>query len=463
MIRRIYTINRFVLPILDTAILIIAYGASFLLKRPGTHQVIRLDIYNTFLLVQIICWLLIGSYTRIYRETESIHIIRHLTQLFRNWLVLFLISFAFINMIKAGPLFSRGFLLYYYGFLFLGFIFLRLNHYTLVRQGLAGMKRRILFVGGGVALRQLFDRVLNIPHYTIVGVMSANDVIDKVKVHSKFKKNEWEQFLYNENVNEILLALSGIERENVIEIVNFCEERGVRVTLVPDYVETVYGRGLMEELEGIPVVALRSEPLDNLMNRFLKRFFDIVFSGIIVVLILPVVTLFVGILIKIFSRGPVFFRQERTGLSGKNFKLWKFRTMEVTDRETADSVAAGINDPRITRFGRLLRKTSIDELPQFINVLIGDMSVVGPRPHMLAHTDQYRSIVSKYMVRHFVKPGLTGWAQVNGYRGTTEHVFLMEKRVEYDIYYIENWSLLFDLQIVFMTIIVLLKGDARAF
>ncbi len=463
MIRRIYTINRFVLPVLDSAILIIAYGVSFLLKRPGTHQIAAFDIYNTFLLFQMIFWLLIGSYTRIYRGTESIHIIRHLTQLFRNWFVLVLVSFAFINMIKAGPLFSREFLLYYYVFLFLGFIFLRLSHYTLIRKGTAGMKRKILFIGGGIALRQLFDRILKIPHYAIVGVLSAQDVMAKIKIRSKYSTNEWEQFLFKENVNEVLLALTGIEREHVIAIVNFCEERGIRVILVPDYVETVYGRGLMEELEGIPVVALRSEPLDNIMNRFIKRLFDIVFSGIIVVLILPVVTLFVGILIKIFSRGPVFFRQERTGLSGKNFKLWKFRTMQVTERDIADKVAAEFNDPRITRLGQFLRKSSIDELPQFINVLLGDMSVVGPRPHMLAHTDQYRSIVSKYMVRHFVKPGLTGWAQVNGYRGTTEHVFLMEKRVEYDIYYIENWSMLFDIQIIFMTILVLLKGDARAF
>jgi putative colanic acid biosynthesis UDP-glucose lipid carrier transferase len=463
MIRRIYTINRLVLPVLDSAILIIAYGVSFLLKRPGTHQIAAFDIYNTFLLFQMICWLLIGSYTRIYRGTESIHIIRHLTQLFRNWFVLVLISFAFINMMKAGHLFSRGFLLYYYGFLLMGFIFLRLSHHTLVRKGAAGMKRRILFIGGGIALRQLFDRILKIPYYTIVGVLSAQDVMAKITIRSKYSANEWEQFLFKENVNEVLLALTGIEREHVIEIVNFCEERGVRVTLVPDYIETVYGRGLMEELEGIPVVALRSEPLDNIMNRFIKRLFDIVFSGIIVALILPVVTLFVGILIKFFSPGPVFFRQERTGLSGKNFKLWKFRTMQVTDRDIADKVAAEFNDPRITRLGQFLRKSSIDELPQFINVLLGDMSVVGPRPHMLAHTDQYKSIVSKYMVRHFVKPGLTGWAQVNGYRGTTEHVFLMEKRVEYDIYYIENWSMLFDIQIIFMTILVLLRGDARAF
>ncbi len=137
--------------------------------------------------------------------------------------------------------------------------------------------------------------------------------------------------------------------------------------------------------------------------------------------------------------------------------------MHVTDRTTADSVAAEFNDPRITKLGRFLRNTSIDELPQFINVFRGEMSVVGPRPHMLTHTDQYRTIVSKYMVRHFVKPGITGWAQVNGYRGTTDHVFLMEKRVEYDIYYIENWSLLFDTQIIFMTILTLLKGDTRAY
>ena len=463
MIRRIHTINLLFLPILDTAVLIIAYGVSFLWKRPGTHQIAAFDIYNTFLFFQIICWLLIASYTHLYRESESLHFIRHIARLIRNWFILPLLSLALINMVKVGPLFSRAFLLYYYGFLLLALIVLRLVYFTLVRRGSAGTKRRVLFIGGGVALRQLFDRMINVPHYAVVGIMSGNDVVEKLKVRSQYTPNALEVFLEKESVNEILLALTGIGREQVIEIVNFCEVRGVRVILVPDYVETVYGRGLMEELEGIPVVALRSEPLDNIINRFMKRLFDIVFSGIIVFIFLPVITLFVGILIKIVSPGPVFFRQERTGLNGKKFKLWKFRTMEVTDREIADSVAAEFNDPRVTRFGRFLRKSSIDELPQFINVFLGDMSVVGPRPHMLAHTDQYRSIVSKYMVRHFVKPGLTGWAQVNGYRGTTEHVFLMEKRVEYDIYYIENWSMLFDLQIIVMTILVLLKGDTRAF
>jgi Undecaprenyl-phosphate glucose phosphotransferase len=463
MIRRIHTMNLLVLPVLDTALLIIAYGFAFLWKKPGTHLVDAFDIYNTFLFFQIICWFLICSYTRLYRESESLHFIRHVTRLIRNWSILLLISFAFINLIKIGPLFSRAFLLYYYGFLILAFIMLRIGYFTLVRRGNAGIKRRVLFIGGGVALRQLFDRMINIPHYSIIGIMSVTDVAEKLKVHSRYTPNAWEKFLEKENISEVMLALTGIERGHVIEIVNYCEARGVRVTLVPDYIETVYGRGVMEELEGIPVVALRSEPLDNVMNRFIKRLFDIVFSGIIVFLVLPVMTLFFGLLIKIFSPGPIFFRQERTGLNGKNFKLWKFRTMQVTDRDIADKVAAEFNDPRITRLGRFLRKSSIDELPQFINVLLGDMSVVGPRPHMLAHTDQYRSIVSKYMVRHFVKPGLTGWAQVNGYRGSTEHVFLMEKRVEYDIYYIENWSLLFDIQIMIMTILVLLKGDARAF
>ncbi len=319
MIRRLYTINSFVLPVLDIAILIIAYGVSFLLKRPGTHQVAALDIYNTFILFQIICWLLIASYSRLYHESESLHLIRHVTKLFRNWFVLLLISFAFINLIKVGPLFSRAFLLYYYGFLLVALIIFRMGHFFLMRRGAIGIKRRILFVGGGVALRQLFDRIINIPHYAIVGVMSADDVKEKIKVHSKYSTNAWEQFLYKENVNEVLLTLSGIERENVIAIVNFCEERGIRVTLVPDYVETVYGRGLMEELEGVPVVALRSEPLDNIMNRFVKRSFDIVFSGLIIVLILPVVTIIVGILIKFISHGTCLFpaganRLERKGL-----------------------------------------------------------------------------------------------------------------------------------------------------
>lgn len=169
----------------------------------------------------------------------------------------------------------------------------------------------------------------------------------------------------------------------------------------------------------------------------------------------------IGLLIKIESRGPVFFVQKRSGRYNDVFRCLKFRTMTVSDK--SDLVQATKGDNRITRVGAFLRKTSLDEFPQFLNVFMGDMSIIGPRPHMLAHTEQYRNLINRYMVRQFVKPGISGWAQVNGYRGETETTELMEKRVEHDIWYMENWSLMLDIRILFLTVINMIRGEERAY
>lgn len=197
------------------------------------------------------------------------------------------------------------------------------------------------------------------------------------------------------------------------------------------------------------------------LNRFVKRTFDIVFSLAFLLTLFPVIFVVVALVIKITSPGPVFFVQERTGKKGKTFKCLKFRTMKVN--KDADTVQAVKNDPRVTRFGAFLRKSNIDELPQFINVLIGDMSIVGPRPHMLKHTVEYSALIEKYMLRHLAKPGITGWAQVNGYRGETKELYQMEKRVEYDVWYIENWSFFLDLKIIYLTVANMIKGEKNAY
>jgi exopolysaccharide biosynthesis polyprenyl glycosylphosphotransferase len=206
---------------------------------------------------------------------------------------------------------------------------------------------------------------------------------------------------------------------------------------------------------------LRPEPLQIPFNRIVKRGFDIVFSSLTLLVLTPIVFPIVALLIKLSSRGPIFFKQERTGEQGNSFWCWKFRTMQVNP--DADKVQATWNDARITSIGRFLRKTNMDELPQFLNVLKGEMSVVGPRPHMLKHTEDYRQRVSKFLVRHFAKPGITGWAQVNGFRGETKQVSDMEKRVEADIWYVENWSLLLDLRIIFKTILNMIRGEKNAY
>ena len=214
------------------------------------------------------------------------------------------------------------------------------------------------------------------------------------------------------------------------------------------------------KIGSMPIAAARPNPLARFHNRVIKRVFDIVFSSIFLVFF-PIILIPVAIAIKLSSPGPVFFKQKRTGFLGEEFNCWKFRTMRVN--ADADTRQATADDPRKTRVGNFLRKTSIDELPQFINVWLGNMSVVGPRPHMLAHTEQYARLIDQYMVRHFIKPGITGWAQVNGFRGQTEELWQMEKRVEYDVWYIENWNLLLDIKIVFKTIFNAVRGEENAF
>jgi putative colanic acid biosynthesis UDP-glucose lipid carrier transferase len=211
----------------------------------------------------------------------------------------------------------------------------------------------------------------------------------------------------------------------------------------------------------IPVISLRSEPLESVFNRFVKRSFDICFSLGAIVLIFPWLFPLLILLIKLSSKGPVFFKQQRSGENNQNFWCLKFRTMRVNN--LSDELQATRNDSRITRIGKFLRKSNLDELPQFFNVFVGSMSVVGPRPHMLKHTEQYSELIHTYLVRHLIKPGITGWAQVNGYRGETNTLEQMQKRVEYDIWYIENWSLFLDFKIIFKTITNMVKGEKNAF
>ena len=235
----------------------------------------------------------------------------------------------------------------------------------------------------------------------------------------------------------------------------------VRFYIVPEFYRNIKKSLIMEVLESVPLLTIRREPLQAAYNRALKRCFDVVFSLAILCTIYPILYVFIGVLIKSTSRGPILFKQKRTGLYGQEFECYKFRTMRVNAE--ADVVQAVKDDPRKTRIGDFLRRTNLDEFPQFINVLKGEMSVVGPRPHMLKHTEQYSTLIDKYMVRHLVKPGVTGWAQVTGYRGETKTLEQMEGRVKRDVWYIENWTFFLDLKIIVVTILNMFKGEKNAY
>ena len=261
-------------------------------------------------------------------------------------------------------------------------------------------------------------------------------------------------------LDEIFCSLSHKESDQIVKIMRFCDKNVVHFYYLPrlfgEYKLHLDSKNFM----GKTVYTNHREPLSSISNRILKRAFDIAVSGVICLCFLPFIPI-IALIIKIQSPGPIFFRQARTGLNGDTFMCLKFRSMHVN--KDSDKAQATKNDPRKFAFGNFMRKTNIDEFPQFINVLKGDMSIVGPRPHMLYHTEVYGSLIDKYMVRHFSKPGITGWAQVTGFRGETKELWQMEERIKRDIWYIENWSFWLDIRIIFLTAKSIICPDKNAY
>ena len=262
-------------------------------------------------------------------------------------------------------------------------------------------------------------------------------------------------------VDQLYCSLPSARSAEIVPIINYCENHLVRFFSVPNVRNYLKRRMHFEMLGNVPVLSIRREPLELLENRIVKRTFDIVCSTLFLCTIFPFIYIIVGVAIKMSSPGPIFFKQKRSGEDGKEFWCYKFRSMRVNAQ--CDTLQATEHDPRKTRIGEIIRKTSIDELPQFINVFKGDMSIVGPRPHMLKHTQEYSLLINKFMVRHFVKPGITGWAQVTGYRGETKELWQMEGRVMRDIWYIEHWTFLLDLYIMYKTVYNAIHGEKEAY
>ncbi len=272
--------------------------------------------------------------------------------------------------------------------------------------------------------------------------------------------DDLETYVAEQGVDEIFCALSGEKEESIKRVLKIAETNVARYYYVPQFARYVNRNYEMYAIGTVPVLSVRHQPLSRMSNRLIKRAFDLTFTAV-VLLFSPLVFIPVAIAIKTSSPGPIFFKQKRTGYRGREFWCYKFRTMRVNS--DSDKLQASKDDPRKTAVGNFLRRTSIDELPQFINVLMGNMSVVGPRPHMLKHTEEYSRLIDKYMVRHYIKPGITGWAQINGYRGQTEKLWQMERRVEHDVWYIEHWSALLDVKIIFRTVYNAIHGEKNAF
>lgn len=323
--------------------------------------------------------------------------------------------------------------------------------------------KKVIIVGAGKNGMDLYHVMKDDLSYgfNVLGFFDDNPSLAKSLPNLLGTTSDVEDYALAHGIDEIYCTLPGTNDDKIARLLNFSEKHMIRFFIVPEFYRNVKKSLMMEVLESVPLLTIRREPLQTVYNRILKRAFDIVFSFIILVTVFPIMYIIIGTLIKLSSPGPILFRQKRTGLYGRDFECYKFRTMRVNAE--ADTLQAIKNDPRKTKIGDFLRKTNLDEFPQFINVLKGDMSVVGPRPHMLKHTEQYSALIDKYMVRHLVKPGITGWAQVTGYRGETKTLEQMEGRVKRDVWYIENWTFFLDLKIIVVTLLNMLRGEKNAY
>lgn len=344
-----------------------------------------------------------------------------------------IIMFAVINVIlmSLSRIFLRKFLRY-----------IRRKGYNL---------KHILLVGYSRSAEGYISRINNNPQwgYVVSGILDdavpLGTTYHGVKVISTIDKLP--QLLESNEYDEITITLPLDRYDRLEELVDDCEKSGVHTKFIPDYTSLFPSNPYTEEILGLPVINIRYVPLTNAFNQFVKRIVDIIGSIIAIIIFSPVM-LISAVLVKMSSPGPVIFKQERVGLHGQSFMMYKFRTMQLQSEKAEKKGWTTKDDPRVTNVGRFLRSHSIDELPQLFNILIGDMSLVGPRPERPQFVEKFRHDIPRYMVKHQVRPGLTGWAQINGYRGDTS----IRKRIEYDIYYIENWSMEFDIRILIGTI-----------
>jgi len=418
---------------------------------------------DMFLLASNISWAIALYTTGIYFMSQQLsyeRITRKTIQGILYYLLLMLL-FVFLNKEAYNRLFIATYcVLFIIVVLIDRLFFYMLTNYILRRKEI---ERKVVIVGYNDLSKQLVDNLLGrksnlrfegyFEEYSNVHELSYYPVIGNLQ--------ECVTYAQTNNIREIYSTLSPEQFPYLYTLAHEAEKHFIRFRFVPDFRMFVNRQIYIDYLDNIPIISLRSEPLDDIANRIRKRMFDILFSAFVMVFILSWLIPLLALLVKLESRGPVFFVQNRTGRNNNNFRCLKFRSMYVNN--DANSKQASRNDRRFTRIGRILRKTNLDEMPQFLNVFFGDMSIVGPRPHMLKHTEEYSAIIQKYMIRHFLKPGITGWAQVNGYRGEITDEVHLRKRIEHDIWYMENWSILLDLRIIFLTVFNTIRGDKNAF
>ena len=414
------------------------------------------DVY-LFALYSSVFWVLIAVWNDFYEVQRYTKIIQVINLIFRQLIVFSIILYAFIGFFKQ-PNISRLALGQYLAFVFFIITFFKFLVYYLLnryRVALGGNLRNVVVIGDTEKARQLvtiFNKRLEF------GFKCKKQFLVKGE---DFSLQNSISYIVENNIDEIYASIGDLSNKQINRLIDFADNNLKELKFIPDNKEIFAKKLKYEYYDYIPIISLRDIPLKVPVNKFVKRLFDVLFSSAVIIFLLSWLTPLLAILIKLESKGPVFFKQARNGFNYEEFDCYKFRSM--IPNEKAHLYQVSKNDSRVTKVGSFMRKTSIDELPQFFNVLFGDMSVVGPRPHMVSHTNMYAESVDKFMVRHFVKPGITGLAQISGFRGEVETDKDIINRVKYDIFYIENWSILLDIKIAFQTFLNAIKGDEKAY
>ncbi|MXV50201.1 undecaprenyl-phosphate glucose phosphotransferase [Pedobacter sp. HMF7647] len=453
---------RFVLAVTDILLVNICFVITYYVVSSYDSPLDPV-LYRRYLAVANLLWLFSSSTFGLYKEQTIQKLEKIYRSTFRS-IVLHGFVFLIYQLLSNDTQISTLFLVIFYhimggGFLlsrFIGTVFeqVLIDRYK-IRKPVAIMDA----TGAGIRLAEYLRDDKNFNFHGFLGDSTSVHTDASGEVLSTI--SDQLRYAAEQGVKEIYVPLTPDRMHEAPKLLGEAEKQCVRLKFVPDLSGTLSLPFSLNYMDTFPVISVRREPLEYMHNRFKKRLFDIVFSLAVILFILswlyPVIALF----IKWQSPGPVLFKQLRSGRDNKPFWCYKFRSMKVN--KDSDKKQASVNDDRVTAIGKIMRKTSLDELPQFFNVLMGNMSIVGPRPHMLLHTKEYSEVIKEYMVRQFLKPGITGWAQVNGYRGETKERYQMQKRVEHDIWYMESWSSMLDVQIIFMTIINVFKGEENAF
>jgi putative colanic acid biosynthesis UDP-glucose lipid carrier transferase len=441
----------FLRPISYAIDLCIIHGFAFLLFEESSS-------YTSYIFFMSIAWVsssIILNFYEIYRFTKFTGI---LTLASKQALVFLLLVFAFFGFYPELQEEASS-ILKYVGVVMAVIFLIKISIYYVLkkyRRLLVGNVRRVFILGLNEKTKELENFFTQNTEYGYALVNRYDIKHDEDKqIEAVFKE------IIESNIDEIYASVNALSDSCMAKVIGFADNNLKVLKFLPDNKE-IFGKKLDFSYYGyLPILSLRKIPTDEPFNKFIKRAFDILLSLLVIVFVVSWLTPILGIFIKLETKGPVFFKQKRNGLDYKEFYCYKFRSMMPS--LTADLYQATKGDTRVTKVGRIIRKTSMDELPQFINVLKGDMSVVGPRPHMVSHTHMYAERIDKFMVRHFVKPGITGLAQVSGYRGEVETDSDIINRVKHDIFYLENWSIFMDLRIVFQTVFNAVKGEKKAY